>query len=110
MSSSYAVLDRHHFHRSTTVKRFEALLAAVAGSLHTSEGKLNAAASAVVVDENLPGLDLVREPQPAAEITGPDAGSQAEGGAVGDPNCISLVLDTDRHKNRSEDFLLRKRV
>src|SRR3954468_5800080 len=68
------------------VQRLEALLAAVAGALDAAEGQLDAAAGAEAVDEDLAAAHGAGDPHRAPGVAGPDAGDEAVGRAVGEPD------------------------
>jgi hypothetical protein len=55
------VLDGHGLQHREAVQRLEALLAPVAAALDAPEGQLDAAAGAVVVDEDLAAAQLARQ-------------------------------------------------
>src|SRR5690348_5010957 len=103
-----AVLDRDRLQRREAVQRLEPLLATVPGMLDAAERQLDAAAGAVVVDEDLAAPQRPRHPERAAAVARPDAGDEAVLGAVGDPDRVGLVVERDQHLHRSEDLLLRE--
>ena len=87
------MLDGHRLQRREAVQRLEALLAAVARVLDAAEGQLDAAARAVVVDEDLAALELARHAQRAAAVARPHAGHQAVGRAVGQGRGLFLAVE-----------------
>src|SRR5512147_2488881 len=68
-----AVQQHDRLQRREAVERLEALLAAVARRFHAAERQLDAAAGAVVVDENLAAADRARHPQLPPAVARPDA-------------------------------------
>src|SRR5690349_24361834 len=111
--SSYqpsTVPHRDRLDLAEMVQPLEPLLAAVAGVLDPAEGQLDAAAGAVIVDEDLPGLERAGEPHLPAAVARPGARDQPVGRAVGDADPLGLVAEADRAEYRAEDLLLRKEV
>src|SRR6188472_1246333 len=99
-------MDRDRLQRREAVERLEALLAAVARVLHAAEGQLDAAARAVVVDEDLAAAQRPRHPHLPAAVAGPHARDETVPGAVGYRDGLGLAVERDQHLHRAEDLLL----
>src|SRR6185503_1433730 len=83
--------QRHGLQCRETVERFKTLFPSVARALDAAEGQLDAAAGAVIVDEDLAGGNGAREAQLAAAVASPDAADEAIRGAVGDRDRLLLA-------------------
>src|SRR5690606_2389736 len=73
---------RHRLQHREAAQRLHALFAAVPGFADAAEGKLDAAAGAVIVDEDLPRADGFGKPHLPPPVGGPDAGDETVAGAV----------------------------
>jgi cytochrome c553 len=104
------VRDRDGLDGGEALQPLEGLLAAVARVLHAAEGQFDAAAGAVVVDEDLAGVDAVRHTQRAAAVARPDRGGQAVGRAVGQRRGFVLAVEGEGRQHRAEDLVLRHLV
>src|SRR6185312_4818681 len=87
------------------VERLEAFFAAMAGALEAAEGKFDAAAGTVAIDEHLARANPLGNTVLAAAVAGPDAGNQPVVGAVGEANGFFLALERKQRQHRAEHFL-----
>lgn len=62
--------------------------------------------SVVCVDPDGPGLERIRNIDGRVEVCGVDSGSETVGGAVADPDGISLVFELGNGADGAEDFFL----
>src|SRR5450759_5153383 len=83
VGSMLAMLERHRLERGKAVQRFQPLLTTIAGGFDTTKGQLNAAASAVVVDEDLAAADAPLHPELAPTVRRPDPCHQTKMGGIG---------------------------
>src|SRR5215831_21192153 len=91
-----SVLQHDGLEHGEAVKRFEALLAAVARMPDAAERQLDAAARAVAVDEHLAAADRTRHPELPAAVACPDARDEPERRAVCDANSVGFVAGRHR--------------
>ena len=88
------------------VDRRLAAEAPVAAGLDAAEGHLRLVVDGRPVDVANARFDLLRHPQPAAEVAGEDRRRQAVFGVVGDLDRLLLAVDPDDGDHRPERLLL----
>src|SRR5690606_1244618 len=78
-----SVIEHDSLCRAHIIERLEALLAAVAGTLEAAEGKLDAAAGAIAIDEDLAGANALGDAMLARAVLRPGLGDEAVVGGIG---------------------------
>ena len=75
----------------------------ITGLLEAAERRGHVAA-VPVIDPDTAGSQFLGDTMAAAEIGGPDAGSQTEIGVVGDADGFFLIIEGDDRQYRAENF------
>src|SRR5438128_429362 len=92
MAGRSSVLDRHSLQRGEAQQARPTLLATVAAAAHAAERQLDAAARAVIVDEDLPRAQGLREAQLTSAVARPHARDEPVGRAVGERDRLRLAV------------------
>src|SRR3954447_12141352 len=103
---SHVEVHPHRLRLGEILDRGRAVFAAEAGIAHAAPRQPHVGI-AIGVDPDRAGTGLLRKALHASDIPAPDAGSQAIGGTVGDPQRIGLVAELDHAHDWAEDFFLR---
>ncbi len=78
-----SVPDRDGLQRGKPIERLKTLLASVARFFHAAEWQFDTAASAVIIDEYLTGMDSAGQTELTSAIIGPDPADKAIGRPIG---------------------------
>ncbi len=90
------VINGNRFQRGEAIKRFETLFTTMPRSLHAAERQLDTAASTIIIDEDLTGMDRMGEPELTSTIIGPDSAHETIGRAVGNGDCFFFRIEWPR--------------
>lgn len=104
------VADGNGLEAGIALQALEAFFATMAGAPHPTEGQLDAACGAIVIDEHLTTADTLGQAQLTPSIAGPDAGTETEVGGIGEFQGLSLAFEGLHHQHWPEQLLAGHRM
>src|SRR5690606_16007732 len=102
------MIYRNRLQRGESIERLETLFAAMAGFFHAAEWQLDAATSTIIIDEDLTGMDGMREAALSSAILGPDAADKAIGCTIGNRDGFFFRVERQDDLYGAKNFLLRQ--